>query len=336
MNLQEIYANAKNVTTTCKVCSICNGMACRGQIPGVGGKGLGNSFVSNYQKIHDIKINLDTICEDGEIDTSSYFFEHKVTLPVYAAPIAGIKPQYGCDMSEYDFAHALLKGAIDFGTYSFLGDNINLGVFKDISKALDDFDGLGVPTIKPWQEDAMFTRFDMLSDNVIALATDVDASGLVFLKNTNPSIRNLSIDDLKVLKEKWNKPLIIKGIMTVEGAMKALEANADGIIVSNHGGRVLDDTLATIEVLHDICNVVGNKMKVFVDGGFRSGVDVFKALALGANGVLIGRPLALMALSGKDEGVRLYLEKIQTELIETMMMTGCKTISDITIEKICF
>ena len=98
------------------------------------------------------------------------------------------------------------------------------------------------------------------------------------------------------------KPFILKGIMTVKGAEKALEAGAAGIIVSNHGGRVLDQCPATAEVLPAIVDAVGGKMKIFVDGGIRSGMDVFKALALGADAVLIARPFVTAVYGGGSGG----------------------------------
>ncbi len=129
-------------------------------------------------------------------------------------------------------------------------------------------------------------------------------------------------------------PFIVKGVMTVEGAKKALEAGAWGIVVSNHGGRVLDHTPATCEVLPEIAAALKGRLQIFVDGGVRTGVDVFKMLALGADGVLIGRPLVTAAYGGGAEGVRLYMEKVIGELRDTMKMTGCATIAHITGEKI--
>ena len=129
-------------------------------------------------------------------------------------------------------------------------------------------------------------------------------------------------------------PFIVKGVMTVEGAKKALEAGAWGIVVSNHGGRVLDHTPATCEVLPEIAAALKGRLQIFVDGGVRTGVDVFKMLALGADGGLIGRPLVTAAYGGGAEGVRLYMEKVIGELRDTMKMTGCATIAHITGEKI--
>lgn len=116
--------------------------------------------------------------------------------------------------------------------------------------------------------------------------------------------------------------------------MKAAEAGVYGIVVSNHGGRVMDDGLSTAEVLPEIRKAIGQKTKIFVDGGVRSGGDVFKMLALGADYVLIGRPYAIAAYGGKEEGVRLYTEKIREELANVMGMAGCRTLRDIDFSKI--
>ena len=122
--------------------------------------------------------------------------------------------------------------------------------------------------------------------------------------------------------------------MTVKGALKALEAGASAIIVSNHGGRVLDQCPATAEVLEDIVKAVNGKMKIFVDGGIRSGVDVFKALALGADGVVIARPFVTAVYGGGAEGVKLYVEKLGAELADTMAMCGANSLEEITRDMI--
>lgn len=105
--------------------------------------------------------------------------------------------------------------------------------------------------------------------------------------------------------------------MTARGAEKALEAGASGIVVSNHGGRVLDHCPATAEVLPEIVDAVGGKMTIFVDGAIRSGMDMFKALALGADAVLIGRPFVTTVYGGGEEGVQLYVQKLKAELADS-------------------
>ena len=106
-------------------------------------------------------------------------------------------------------------------------------------------------------------------------------------------------------------------------------AGASGIVVSNHGGRVLDQCPATAEVLPAIVDAVGGKMTILVDGGIRTGMDVFKALALGADAVLIGRPFVNMVYGGGAEGVQVYVDKLKAELADTMAMCGAHKLSDI-------
>ena len=138
-----------------------------------------------------------------------------------------------------------------------------------------------------------------------------------------------SVEELKQIVSWAQRPFILKGIMTARGAEKALEAGASGIVVSNHGGRVLDHCPATAEVLPDIVDAVGGKMTIFVDGAIRSGMDMFKALALGADAVLIGRPFVTTVYGGGEEGVQLYVQKLKAELADTMRMCGAHSLADI-------
>lgn len=118
--------------------------------------------------------------------------------------------------------------------------------------------------------------------------------------------------------------------MSVKGALKAKEAGASAIVVSNHGGRVLDQCPATAEVLAEIADAVDGSMKIFVDGGIRSGTDVFKALALGADAAIIARPFVTAVYGGGREGVESYVQKISSELADTMAMCGVSSLSEIT------
>ena len=163
----------------------------------------------------------------------------------------------------------------------------------------------------------------------IAIAMDIDAAGLPFLKNLTPPAGSKTVAELREVSQAAGKPFILKGIMTVSGAKKALEAGASGIVVSNHGGRVLDQCPATAEVLPAIADAVGDKMTILVDGGIRTGMDVFKALALGADAVLIGRPFVNMVYGGGAEGVQVYVNKLKAELEDTMAMCGAHTLADI-------
>ena len=169
----------------------------------------------------------------------------------------------------------------------------------------------------------------MKAANPIAVAMDIDAAGLPFLQNMEPPAGRKTVEELRQIAAWAERPFILKGIMTVAGAKKALEAGASAIVVSNHGGRVLDQCPATAEVLPAIADAVGGRMTVLVDGGIRSGMDVFKALALGADGVLICRPFVNMVYGGGAEGVKLYVDKLRAELADAMSMCGARKLADI-------
>jgi L-lactate dehydrogenase (cytochrome) len=140
--------------------------------------------------------------------------------------------------------------------------------------------------------------------------------------------------DIEWLRSVWPGKLLLKGILEVDDALAAAELGADGIIVSNHGGRQLDSVASTISKLPAIADVVGERLEVYMDGGVRSGVDVFKALALGARGVLIGRPWIWALAGGGAAGLADLLATFQREFEVTMALTGVTRISDITKELI--
>ena len=139
----------------------------------------------------------------------------------------------------------------------------------------------------------------------------------------------LNWNDVAWIKEQWGGKLILKGILDVEDAKMAAKSGADAIIVSNHGGRQLDGAPSSISMLQPIVDAVGDKIEVHVDGGIRSGQDVLKARALGAQGVYIGRPFLYgLGAAGKD-GVTLALDIIRKELDVTMALCGKRDINDI-------
>jgi L-lactate dehydrogenase (cytochrome) len=132
----------------------------------------------------------------------------------------------------------------------------------------------------------------------------------------------LSWDDIKWIKELWDGPLILKGILDPEDALKAVESGADAIIVSNHGGRQLDGARSSIAALAEIVDLVGERIEVHMDGGIRSGQDVLKALSLGAKGVYLGRPFLYGLGAMGEAGVTKAIDIIRNELDITMALCG--------------
>jgi 4-hydroxymandelate oxidase len=141
---------------------------------------------------------------------------------------------------------------------------------------------------------------------------------------------SLTWKDLLWFKSITKLPVIVKGILRGDDAARAIEYGADGIVVSNHGGRQLDTTIPTIHALPEIVEAVGDRVEVYLDGGIRRGTDILKAIAFGARAVLIGRPFLWgLAVAGQS-GVLTVLDMLKSEFDLSMALSGCRTISDIT------
>jgi L-lactate dehydrogenase (cytochrome) len=145
-------------------------------------------------------------------------------------------------------------------------------------------------------------------------------------QNFDPSIQ---WKDFEAIRKLWDGPLVIKGILDPEDAKEAARIGADGIVVSNHGGRQLDGVLSTVRALPAIADAVGNDLTVLVDGGIRSGLDVVRMLALGARGVLLGRAWAYALAAKGEAGVTQLLDIIEKEMHVAMTLTGVNAISAI-------
>ena len=331
MTYQEVLEQARGcVGPYCKSCPVCNGLACRNTIPGPGAKGIGTGFIRNYQKWQELCVNMDTICENKPVDTSFTLFGQKVDIPVFAAPVGAVTKHYGDKYDALAYNDILVSACAAAGIAAFTGDGTNPAVMEGAASALKKNGGCGVPTIKPWNMDLIREKMELVkAADPFAIAMDIDAAGLPFLQNMTPPAGSKTVEQLKQIVAWAEKPFILKGIMTVAGAKKALEAGAQGIVVSNHGGRVLDQCPSTAEVLPAIADAVGGKLTIFVDGGIRTGMDVFKALALGADAVLIGRPFVNMVYGGGAEGVKVFVDKLKAELADTMAMCGAHSLSDI-------
>ena len=135
--------------------------------------------------------------------------------------------------------------------------------------------------------------------------------------------------DIAWLRSVWNGKLLIKGIMEADDARGAIDAGADGVVVSNHGGRQLDSVASTISKLPDVVAAIGGQAEIFIDSGVRSGLDVVKAIALGANGVLIGRPWVWAVAGGKEAGLTDLLNTYQKEIAVAMTLMGVTSISEL-------
>lgn len=331
MTYEEVLKNASScMGPYCKACPICSGKTCRNAIPGPGAKGIGTGFIRNYEAWQQLCVNMDTICENKLVDLSVELFGRRFAIPVFAAPVGAMKLHYGEKYDDLTYNDILVSACANSGILAFTGDGTDPHVMEGAASAIKANRGIGIPTVKPWDDDTVAEKLTLVkSADPLAIAMDIDAAGLPFLKNRQPPAGSKTVEQLRRIAESAKRPFIIKGIMTVNGAKKALEAGAAAIVVSNHGGRVLDQCPATAEVLPAISDAVGGKMKIFVDGGIRTGMDVFKALALGADAVLIGRPFVTMVYGGGAEGVQIYVDRLRAELVDTMAMCGAHSLAEI-------
>src|SRR5439155_1432411 len=139
----------------------------------------------------------------------------------------------------------------------------------------------------------------------------------------------VSWKDLSWIRDAWHGKLVVKGVLIAEDARRAVDEGADGIVVSNHGGRQLDGAPATLRVLPEIARAVGDRTEVLLDGGIRRGGDVAKALCLGARAVLVGRAYAYGLAAGGETGVARAIDILRTELVRTMKLLGCEAVADL-------
>ncbi|MBI4388739.1 MAG: alpha-hydroxy-acid oxidizing protein [Nitrospinae bacterium] len=309
----------------CKACPVCDGVECAGKVPGIGGIGTGSSFTVNLEALARYKINLRTIHNVKNPDLSLNLFGQKLSVPVLAAPITGMETNLAGGMDEKEYAEAVLDGCIACGTLGMVGDGASPNKYLIGLEAIKKRRGLGIPIFKPREFNMdIVKRFQAAQDaGCIAVGIDIDAASFKTMALKGQSVGPKTVDDLKELKRHLSVPFILKGIMNVETAMAAIEAGADAIVVSNHGGRVMDYMPGTADVLPEIASAVGGRVKVLVDGGIREGVDILKMLALGADAVLIGRPVCIAAFGAGQAGVEFYLKQKADELKKAMVLTGC-------------
>lgn len=318
-------------------CPVCDGKACKNTIPGPGAKGSGTVAMKNFDAWQKINLEMDAIAEQAEIDTSFEVFGKKFKLPIFAGPISNIRGNYSKMYKEQTYYEMLVNGCKDAGICAWTGDCVgDIENYVDIGlAAIKSCGGVGIPTLKPINKDKVIAKLKQVEDTgAFAVAIDVDSIGHPFFKTVKGALEPLSQDGLADVIKSTKLPFIVKGIMNVKSARKAIDAGAKGIVVSNHGGRVLDETPATADVLKEIADFAKGKCVVFVDGGIRTGRDVFKALALGADAVLIARPFVQVAFGDAEDGIFAYVESLEEELKDTMYMCGARKLSDISYDMI--
>ena len=226
MTYEEVLQNARTcIGEVCKACPVCNGKACGGKMPGPGSKGSGTVAIKNYDEWQKLCLNMDTICENKPVDTTLEIFGQTFKYPVFAAPIGAMKLHYGDKYDDLEYNDILVSACADAGIAAFTGDGTNPAVMEGATKAIKAKDGRGNPTVKPWDVNTLKQKFALVKESgSFAVAMDIDAAGLPFLKNQTPPAGSKTVEELKEVIEAAGVPFIVKGIMTVKGALKAREA----------------------------------------------------------------------------------------------------------------
>lgn len=331
---EDIFKTAKErFNGSCYVCKECNGEACRGKMPGIGGVGTGQTFVENVKAFKKYKILPRYIYTNSfEIDTSIDFLGIRLSLPVVVSPVTGTKTNLGGVVDELDYLRWVMKGAMYSGTIAMVGDSATPDKYKIGIRAMFENFGNGIGIYKPRKDNNEIIKRIREAESVgaIAVGMDIDGISIITMKLRGQEVSPKGPDELRYIISSTKLPFVVKGVMTPEDAILAYEAGAKVIMVSNHGGRVNDSLPSTIDVLPSIVEVLKDKDVIIgIDGGFRTGADVVKALCLGAHFVGIGRPITIYAFGGEVDGVKTYLDKIRNEIRETMRIMGVRSIKEL-------
>lgn len=314
----------------CRVCPQCDGRACAGELPGMGGIRSGASFRANLAALEKIHLKLRLIHDLREPQTACEILGLPLKMPILIAPLAGTSFNMGNGLPEERFAQAVTAGARSAGSVACTGDGTS-EVFDNGLNAIQRLDGWGIPVIKPWAGEAFFERLERVARTGCGVVgMDIDTAAITALARSKRPVSPKSREELAEIVQKAHAlglKFMLKGVLSVEDALAAEACGCDAVVVSNHGGRVLEALPGTADALPEIARSA-RRMTVLADGGVRSGSDVLKMLALGARAVLIGRPAIIAAMGAEEEGVRLLLTRLQRQLQESMLLTGCASLRE--------
>ncbi len=347
-NLKDVLTNAKKIMDTCAACDIsgpgrCNGKGpCGETVPGMGGKR--QSFVNNVAAFEKIHFNMSTVHNITKPSTEIELFGVKISMPILTGITGGLtynmgakgKLAYdGTEMTEAKFVRGIVEGAYKAGTLGWAADGIGdpIETYRERLTVVTEFKGRALAQIKPRTQKEIFERIDAVqAAGAPFFAIDIDSAGRAARALPGKTVEPKDVKKLKEIVNYAKIPFVAKGIMTVEEALMCHEAGCAGIVVSDHGGRVLSSTPASLDVLPGIVKALKkkkSKMEIIFDSGVRDGGDVLKALALGAKAVLIGRPFLRASLGGGAEGVEMMFKKLHTDLVSSMVLTGVADVNKV-------
>lgn len=335
--LQEVRREAlAKLKGTCGVYKVCDGdpaRLCQGQhyggTIGMGGVGKGLAFAANVSALDRIRLKTRLLVPHQEPDLGQTYLDRKLALPVMASSTSGMRASLGGAMEEIDFATAVLLGSREAGTLGWLGNTPEEGQELAGVRAMEAA-GPGIPIFKPQANQRLKELFSKAeAAGAVAVGVDLDGVGSTHWERAGKPVFRKSPEELEELVRATSLPFIAKGLMGVEDALDCVEAGVAAIDVSNHGGRALESTRGVAEILPEIAEAVEGQCALTAGGGVRTGFDVLKMLALGADAVLIGRDLIRAAVGGGAQGVKLHFDYLASDLRRGMMLTGVNTVAEI-------
>lgn len=346
-------ARSKFNPEICWVCKACDGENCASSVPGMGAVGTMDSFRDNSRALAEIKIvpaylrsqskaNAESMHSASNPDTgpttiATNFFETAISAPIMIAPMTGAQTNLKGALTEFELAKVLLESSLAMESIAWLGDGASPEKYKIILKAIHEAGAPAVLICKPRaDDDALLERFEAARvEGVLAVGMDIDAIQFRTMRLRTQATVARSTDQMSRLRSKISgQKFILKGIMHPDDARAALDIGVDAIVISNHGGRVLDHMPGTARVAHSILNAIEGRIPVFIDGGVRSGGDVFKFLALGCHAVLFGRPALIAAVGAGGRAVRYLLRTYAEELKGAMQLCGHRDLESISASSI--
>jgi 4-hydroxymandelate oxidase len=320
LDVNEVLARARErLYPTCRVCPVCDGVACSGDRGGIAGAGTGMSFQNNFTALERVKVLMRNVHDITKADPSTTIFGHKISFPAVAAPMGPAGTKFGKGMTQEAWFDALVGGCVAAGTIGSVGDDPRYpeaDVKRNLS-VIKQYKGLALYNTKPAPNPIILKWLPAIEDVGPAwISIDVDSG---------PK----SVAELRELVKAFQIPIVIKGIMRADDALRCVDAGVAGIAVSNHGGRRQDHTAGTAEVLPAVAAKLKGKVPILTDGCVASGTDVLKYLALGADLVMVGRHILRAAYGAGPEGVALFMNRMRVEFQSAMLLTGVPTVSQI-------
>jgi isopentenyl diphosphate isomerase/L-lactate dehydrogenase-like FMN-dependent dehydrogenase len=329
----------KGICAGYKICDgldtrICQGHSYGSPI-GMGGPGTGASFANNVKALAELKLNARLIGPDFQPDCRLDFLGRELAMPVMGASVSGVNSFGGESViTEAEFCRAVVRGCRAAGSMGWRGDSFNYSLERPYGiEAIAEAGGWGVQIIKPRSQDAIKAFMEKAEkEGCAAVGVDVDGHGSYAMNAHGQPVFRKTVEELRELAASTSLPFVIKGVMCAEDAEAAVQAGARVVVVSNHGGRVLDHSPGTAEVLPSIVARIGGKAFIVADGGVRTGYDVLKMLALGAQAVLVGRDLVRAAVGGGEDAVSAQMATLAADLKKAMKMTGVATLGEVTAQ----